>query len=60
MAPLFEKLCQQNTLYDAWYLVKSKKSAGGIDGMSVADFDADARQHIPDLASELKSRAWTP
>ena len=35
---LFERLCSPEILQEAWISVKSKKSAGDIDGISVKDF----------------------
>ena len=35
MLSFFQTLCLQVTLYSAWKVVKSKNSAGGIDGISV-------------------------
>lgn len=60
MAKLFEKLCQRNCLHDAWYFVRTKNSSGGIDGMSVSDFDQKANEHIAELSAVLRSGKWMP
>lgn len=57
---LYGKLCQENLLYEAWRIVKSKNSAGGIDGMSIAEFDKDCHTYIPEIANDLKAGKWTP
>ena len=60
MANLFESLCETNTLYDAWLFVKSKNASGGIDGMSIPDFEANHEEFISELANDLKSGKWIP
>ena len=39
MPTQFNILCQETTLYDAWNTVKSKGSVGGIDGLTIQEFD---------------------
>lgn len=60
MGKLFEKLCQGNCLHDAWYFVRTKNSSGGIDGMSVSDFDKKAKEYVTELTDALKSGKWMP
>lgn len=57
---LYDKLCREDTLYEAWKTVKTKNSAGGIDGVSIASFDAKADVLIIELVNELKAGTWTP
>lgn len=57
---MFEKLCHIQTLYTAWELVKSKNSAGGIDGLSVLVFEENLEQNLQDLLRELQSHTWNP
>lgn len=57
---LFEKLCKKDLLYEAWATVKTKNSSGGIDGMSIKDFDADSDKHLTEILVELKAGKWTP
>lgn len=57
---LFQFLCQDSTLQAAWRQVKGKNSAGGIDGISLAEFEKDLYQQIQTLALELKNRKWKP
>lgn len=56
MSELFEKLCQRGLLSDAWSAVKAKRSSGGIDGMSIADFEEKAYQYISELLAELEAK----
>lgn len=57
---LFQILCNEQTLRNAWLLVKQKNSAGGIDGMTVADFEKEAEKQIQELTRQLKTRSWNP
>lgn len=60
MPTQFNTLCQESTLYDAWNTVKSKGSAGGIDGVTIQEFDKIKRKQISMLAEELKKGTWKP
>ena len=53
-------LCQIPRLYLAWNTVKAKGSAGGVDGISILEFEKDKRKEIPKLAEELKAGTWKP
>lgn len=57
---LYDRLCLESTLYEAWRMVKSKNSSGGIDGVSIASFDAQSDVYIAELIKELKTGKWTP
>lgn len=60
MGILFNKLCSTDCLYAAWKLVRSKKSAGGIDGLSLYDFEEDLRKNLKALQEELSTGNWNP
>ena len=60
MPTQFITLCKESTLNDAWKTVKSKGSAGGIDGVTIREFDEEKYKQIPELAHELKARTWKP
>ncbi len=60
MSTLFNTLCSVSCLHTAWKLVKSKNSAGGIDGFSVFQFEADIKNHLDNLLGELESKTWNP
>lgn len=53
-------LCQIPRLYLAWNMVKAKGSVGGIDGVSILEFEKEKRKEIPKLAEELKAGTWKP
>ena len=53
-------LCQIPRLHLAWNTVKAKGSAGGIDGITIIEFEHDKRKEIPKLAKELKAGTWKP
>ena len=36
---LYATLCREETLYEAWKIVKGKNAAGGIDGVTLACFE---------------------
>lgn len=57
---LFEQLCEERTLLDAWLMVKAKNSSGGIDGYSVQHYDNDIGKHLGKLRSELSDGVWEP
>lgn len=59
-ATMFEELCKSSTLLAAWKMVKAKGSAGGIDGISIAEMDKDIGTHIQTLQEELFSGTWKP
>ena len=60
MPTQFATLCQETTLYNAWNVVKEKGAAGGIDGITIQEFEKDKRRHIPKLAEELANKTWKP
>jgi len=53
-------LCSEITLYNAWSVVKEKGAAGGIDGVTIQEFEKDKRRQIPMLVEELKNGTWKP
>lgn len=60
MPAQFNALCQIPRLYLAWNMVKAKGSVGGIDGMTIIEFEQDKRKEIPKLAEELNTGTWKP
>lgn len=57
---LFHRLCQEQTLLAAWQLVKSKNAAGGLDGVSVVQYNENIGEHLAAIVSELRQGSWTP
>lgn len=60
MESLFHHLCSMKTLHQAWKVVKQKNSAGGIDGLTVLQFEEKLGEYLHALQKELKSREWKP
>ncbi len=60
MSYQFHCLCQESHLFYAWNIVKAKGSVGGIDGVTIQEFEKEKRKQIPRLASELKNGSWKP
>ena len=40
--------------------MKEKGSAGGVDGVTIQEFDKEKRKQIPMLVEELKNGTWNP
>ena len=57
---LYERLCSLDTLHSAWQAVKAKNTAGGIDGITVADFDKTVSRQLQCLADQLKAKKYKP
>lgn len=57
---LFQILCNEQTLRDAWQQVKQKNAAGGIDGMTVAEFEKKEGKYILELLRQLREKSWNP
>ena len=60
MPAQLNQLCQIPRLHLAWNAVKAKGSVGGIDGMTIIEFEHNKRKEIPKLAEELKAGKWKP
>ncbi len=56
----FHILCQPSTLYTAWNTVKAKGAAGGVDGMTVEEFEKLKKMRIPKLVEQVKAGTWKP
>lgn len=60
MSAQLNALCQIPRFYLAWNTVKAKGSVGGIDGITILEFEKEKRKEIPKLAEELKACTWKP
>ena len=60
MSTQFDTLCKETTLCGAWSVVKSKGSAGGIDGVGIQEFEKEKKAQIALLIEELKNGSWNP
>ena len=57
---LFEKLCSVGQLMLAWRVVKAKNSVGGIDGLTIVEFESHLDRHLSELIAELQAGTWKP
>ncbi len=55
-----EKILEPENLTQAWKRVRANKGAPGIDGMTVADFPAFAREHWPRIVSAIREGTYRP
>lgn len=60
MSVLFDQLCTLSSLYNAWKQIKQKGAAGGIDGISVLDFEDNLSKYLHELLNEIKNKTWNP
>lgn len=57
---LIGEACRHATLLAAWRQVKGKNAAGGIDGVSLAEFEEKLHAQLDSLASDLRKGQWKP
>jgi len=57
---MIEDILEPGNLAAAWKRVKANKGAPGIDGMTVGDFPAFAREHWPRIASAIREGTYRP
>jgi RNA-directed DNA polymerase len=50
---LLERIFSRENLLKAWHRVKTNGGAAGVDGMTIAQFPAFARQHWEKIRSRL-------
>ena len=60
MPTQFNILCQETSLYNAWSIVKAKGAAGGIDGVTIQEFEEDKIKQIKLIQEELQNGTWKP
>lgn len=57
---LIDKVYKMKNLELAWSKVKANQGAGGIDEISVEDFEGQAKENLERLHTELKERKYQP
>jgi RNA-directed DNA polymerase len=66
---MIEEILEPGNLSEAWKRVRRNKGAPGIDGMTIEDFPAFAREHWPRIATAIREgnhrpapvrRVWIP
>lgn len=56
----YNQLCCREILRDSWQMVKSKHSKGGIDAISVDDFEFEAEKNLDALLAALITHTYVP
>jgi len=57
---LYDKVCTERNLWLAWLQVRANKGAPGCDGVTVEQFDADARGNLKELRRQLRDKTYRP
>jgi RNA-directed DNA polymerase len=57
---LLQAVLDSDNLWRAWHRVKANNGAPGIDGVTIEDFPAYARQHWPRVREQLHSGRYQP
>lgn len=56
----FEKVVNMQNIKNAWMIVKSKGSAGGVDEVSLAEYEKSLHKNFNKLLQDLKHMKWKP
>ena len=57
---VYGQILNEKALLSAWKNVKANKGCGGIDKVSIADFDKNLQGNIDELLKSLKEKTYTP
>jgi RNA-directed DNA polymerase len=57
---LYDKVYGLSNLKAAWQRVKANRGGGGVDRMSIADFDKDAEVRLETLSEALRTNTYKP
>ncbi len=60
MGDLFNRVCSLPVMMEAWKPIKAKGSAGGLDRVSVEDFQKDLSRNLERLTADLRSGRYAP
>ena len=60
MGELFDQVCSIPVLMAAWKRVRAKKAAGGLDKVTVEDFEVCFNKNFEQLRQSLIKRNYTP
>ena len=55
-----QSIFSDNLLLNAWYKVKNKNTAGGIDGVSIEEFEKNLDENLLQLKQSLLSQTYVP
>ncbi len=56
----YGRLTQNNALFNAWKMVKKKGSTGGIDRISIQDFEANEAEFLDKITQQIKDKTYSP
>lgn len=56
--PFYNQLCNIELLREAWLMVNAKHSTGGIDAVSVEEFEQNVGQNLDNLLASLVSQKY--
>lgn len=54
----YSQLCSIDLLREAWLIIKSKHSSGGIDSITVDEFDKNAEQNLQEILNSLVAKNY--
>jgi RNA-directed DNA polymerase len=57
---MIEEILEPENCAAAWQRVKANQGSPGIDGMTVEDFPAFAREHWPRIAAAIRNGTYCP
>lgn len=57
---LYGQILQDRKLTEAWKQVKENNGSGGIDGVSIKDFEEHEQENISRILNELKRKEYKP
>jgi RNA-directed DNA polymerase len=57
---LYDKVYGLSNLRAAWQRVKANQGGGGVDRMSIADFDKEAESRLEKLSEALRTKTYKP
>ena len=57
---VYGQILNKKVLLEAWKHVKANKGCGGIDKVSIKDFDENLDLNIESLLQELKAKTYKP
>jgi len=57
---LYDKVCTKRNLWQAWLRVKANQGAPGCDGVTIEQFDANARENLKELRRQLRDKRYRP
>lgn len=56
----FSQICIIENLYAAWRKVRANRGAGGIDAVSLKDFEKNLRDNLTELSKNLLNKTYQP